>query len=257
VLALAGFLERAGERRRVTELLEPELDALPAGEPRVRALLLLLDGSGVNSFGDSEAHLADALAEAGDDPPLRAPVLAALALASAAEGVIRIPEAEAWALEAQPLAEEASLRALAWARSLRGRPIDDVCARFAAVSHGAAYIADSPEPVAGLRDLWRGDVERARATFAAQLALADERGEAMSYAWLRLNLCELELKAGEWDAVERRLDEWAESGDRTLLVTPTYRRCRALLAAGRGLAGEAVEWAAPALEEAQALRYGL
>ena len=256
VLALGGFLERAGERRRVTELLEPELGRLPAGEPRVRALLLLLDGSGVTSFGDSEAHLAHALAEAGEDAAVRAPVLAAMALANAAEGVVRIPEAEAWALEAQPLAEEASLRALAWTRSLRGRPIDDVCARFAAVSRSAAYIADSPEPVAGLRDLWRGDIDRARATFAAQLALADERGEAMSYAWLRLNLCELELKAGEWDAVARRLDEWAESGDRTLLVTPTYRRCRALLAAGRGLADEAVEWATPALEEAQALRYG-
>ena len=93
-------------------------------------------------------------------------------------------------------------------------------------------------------------------SFTAQLALADERGEAMSYAWLRLNMCELELKVGAWDAVPRWLDEWAESGDRALLVTPTYRRCRALLAAGRGQPEEAVEWAAPALEEAQVLRYG-
>jgi DNA-binding CsgD family transcriptional regulator len=256
VIALGAFLERAGERRRVTELLTPALASLPAGEPRVRALLLLLDGSGISSFGDSEAHLDRALREAGDDPALRAPVLAALALATAAEGVVRIPEAEGWALEAQPLAEAASLRALGWARSLRGLPIDDVCARFATASQSPAYIADSPEVVAGLRALWRGNLESARATFAAQLALADERGEAMSYAWLRLNMCELELKAGAWDAVSRWLDEWAESGDRALLVTPTYRRCRALLAAGRGLPEEAAEWAALALEEAETLRYG-
>jgi DNA-binding CsgD family transcriptional regulator len=256
VIALGEFLERAGERRRVTELLAPELATLPAGGPRVRALLLLLDGSGVASFGDSEAHLERALAEAAEDPALRAPVLAAMALATAAEGVVRIAEAEAWALEAQPLAEEAALRALGWARSLRGRPVDDVCARFAAVSQRPAYIADSPDVVAGLRELWRGNLASARETFTAQLALADERGEAMSYAWLRLNMCELELKAGAWNAVSRWLDEWAESGDRALLVTPTYRRCRALLAAGRGLPEEAAAWALPALEEAQALRYG-
>jgi DNA-binding CsgD family transcriptional regulator len=256
VLALGAFLERAGERRRVTELLEPELDRLPAGRARVRALLLLLDGSGIKTFADSEAHLERALAEAGDDRSLRAPVLAATALATAAEGVIRIPDAEAWALEAQPLAEEGALRGLAWARCLRGRSIDDVCARFARVAGCAAYIADAPAVVGGLRELWRGNVEHARETFTAQLALADERGEAMSYAWLRLNLCELELKTGAWDAAARRLDEWAESGDRALLVTPTYRRCRALLAAGRGCPEEAAAWGVPALEEALALRYG-
>jgi DNA-binding NarL/FixJ family response regulator len=256
VLALGEFLERAGLRRRVTELLTPELAALPAGRPRVRALLLLLDGAGVASFGDSERHLEAALAEAGDDPALRAPVLAAMGLATAAEGVVRIADAEAWALEAQPFAEEGALRGLAWARSLRGLPIDDVCARFAAVAPAAAYIADAPAVVNGLRDLWRGDVDRARETFTTHLALADERGEAMSYAWLRLNMCELGLRTGDWESVSRWLDEWAESGDRALLVTPTYRRCRALLAAGRGLPEETVEWATPALAEAQVLRYG-
>ena len=72
---------------------------------------------------------------------------------------------------------------------------------------------------------------------------------------MRLNLCELGLRAGDWDDVERRLDDWAESDDGTLLVTPTYQRCRALLAAGRGRPDEAVRWADPALAGAQARGY--
>ena len=35
----------------------------------------------------------------------------------------------------------------------------------------------------------------------------------MSYALQRLHLCELELRAGEWDAAAQLLDEWAESTD--------------------------------------------
>ncbi len=260
VLALAGYLETTGARQRVTALLRPELDTLPPGRARVRAWLLLSEGGEVDAYADVHRHLARALAEAGDDPALRAPVLATLALRTAAEGVERMPEAEAWAVEAlpesaDPEAERLALRGLGWARSLRGRPIDDLCDRFDAVSERAAHIVDCPEPVAGLRLLWRGDIEPARENIARFLALADERGEAVSYAWLRLNACELELRTGEWEAVERRLDEWADSGDRNLLIAPTYRRCRALLAAGRGDAAAAEGWAAPALAEAEALGY--
>ncbi len=55
--------------------------------------------------------------------------------------------------------------------------------------------------------------------------------------------------------MERLLDEWAQEGDEQLLITPTYQRCRALLAAGRGLADEAERWAVPALADAQARGY--
>ena len=44
LLALAGYLETAGARQRVTDLLAPELDALPAGGPRVRALAAAVRG---------------------------------------------------------------------------------------------------------------------------------------------------------------------------------------------------------------------
>src|SRR5260370_16584920 len=93
---------------------------------------------------------------------------------------------------------------------------------------------DSPEPLAGLRLVWRGEVERARAILSAFLSVADERGEGVGYAWLRLNMCELELRTAGWDAASRLLDEWGESADERSLITPTYQRCRPLLPARRG-----------------------
>ena len=194
------------------------------------------------TYHDRRAHFERALAEAGADPALRAHALASMALSTAAEGVERIGEVEAWAQEALaagagPRVERLALRALGWARSLSGRPIDDVCERFTAASPGAVQLVDSPEPVAALRLVWRGDLERARATLTRFLELADERDESVSYAWMRLNLCELGLRAADWGTVSRLLDEWAESADDELLITPTYQRCRALVAAGRGLAG--------------------
>ena len=262
LLALAGYLETAGERQRVTDLLTPQLDSLPEGGSRVRAWLLLSEGGAVTTYDDHAYYFARALAESRGDPGLRAAVLASKALNSAAEGVEGIRETEAWALEALAEApragsevERLALSGLGWARVLRGLPIDAICERFRAASVAAAHIVDSPEPVAGLRLVWRGDIERARVLLTRFLSFADERGEAVSYAWMRLNLCELGLRSGAWDDVSRLLDEWAESEDAQLLITPTHQRCRALLAAGRGFPDEAEQWATQALADATARGY--
>jgi DNA-binding CsgD family transcriptional regulator len=69
---------------------------------------------------------------------------------------------------------------------------------------------------------------------------------------MRLHLCELELRIGGWDVASRLLDEWTESSEGELLHFPMYERCRALLAAGRGLADEAREWATKAVTHADA-----
>jgi DNA-binding CsgD family transcriptional regulator len=126
---------------------------------------------------------------------------------------------------------------------------------FGAASTATSSVIDSPEPLAGLRLVWRGEVERARAILSEFLSVADERGEGVGYAWLRLNMCELELRTARWDAASRLLDEWGESDDQQSLITPTYQRCRALLAAGRGEAQAAEQWAAPAFADAQARGY--
>jgi DNA-binding NarL/FixJ family response regulator len=257
LLALAGYLRVAGEKQRVTDLLAHELDSLPPGEARVRACLLLTNGV-VTSNDDIRRYYERALAETGEDPQLRAHVLARMSENEAAVRVERIREAEAWAqeaLRARPQdatdVERTALYALGWARSLRGRPIGDVCERFLAVTDAAFYIGESPERVAGQRLVWRGDLSRARAALMRLLSLADEHGEPSSYALVRLHVCELELRAGHWDAAAHLLDEWAGSPEGELLHWPMYERCRALVAAGRGLPGEAEAWGAEAIVRAE------
>ena len=221
----------------------------------MKACLLLSNGA-VDSNDDIVRYLERALAESGRDVRLRAIVLAEIAANDALARVERIRKAEERALEARrdgrtagPEVERPALYALAWARSLRGRAIDDLCERYRELSDAASYLAFSPERVAGQRLVWRGHVVEARATLARLLSAADERGEPISYALQRLHLCELELRAGGWDEATRLLDEWDRDGE--LLVWPCYDRCRALLAAGRGLPDETQRWAAEAIERAQ------
>jgi DNA-binding NarL/FixJ family response regulator len=240
-------------------MLTPELESLPAGAMRARARLLLSEGAGPRSLDELDHHLELALADCGDDPALRAYVLARKSANAAAGAVSRIAEAEAWAVEALRAAADAgrdverfALYALAWSRALRGRSIDDLCERSQAACDPSSYIAGSPERVAGQRLVWRGELEQARELLTQLLAIADERGEAPSYAMQRLHVCELELRAGEWEAAARLLDEWAESSDRELMFRPMYERCRALLAAGRGLPIEAQQWATDAIARGDA-----
>ncbi len=258
LLELAGYLEVAGEKQLITKLLEPAVLSLPPGAARVRAYLLLTSGE-IRGNDTIQAYLEQALAESGDDTSARASVLAAMTENVAAVRVERIAETETWALEAlpatpgaEPLLERHALFGLAWTRSLQGRPIDDLCERFRAASPAPSYIAGSPERVAGQRLVWRGELDEARVALTRLLAAADERGEPSSYALQRLHVCELELRAGRWDAAERLLDEWEESADRELLHWPMYERCRALHAAGRGLVDEARRWGEEAKARAEA-----
>ena len=239
LLALAAYLEHAGELQRVTDLLTPELDALPAGPLRARAWIALSEGAGARTLDDIERHLDAALAEADGDPAVRAFVLARRASHMAGFAVADLGAGEAMAREALALAaggenERLALDALAWVVALRGRPVDELCARFRAVSDAASFLAESPERTAEQRLVWRGELASAAPALTTSLTRADEQGEPVSYALQRLHLCELHLRTGDWDAAEALLAEWAESAEAELLVQPMYQRCRALLAAGRG-----------------------
>jgi DNA-binding CsgD family transcriptional regulator len=255
VLALAGCLELAGERERVTELLTRELESLPPGRQRVRAHLLL-PGGVIRNNDDVCAHLDRALRASGGESDLRAAALLRIALNDAVTRVEGIPQAEGIALEALPAAQRAgadeereALHALAWPRALGGRSVDDLCLRFNTLSAGAYAVESTPERVAGQRHVWRGETAQARGLLDRLLALADDQGEPLSYALVRLHLCELELRIGRWDEAERLLDEWAGAADD--LVWPMYERCRAFLDAGRGLPEEAERWAGQALAAAE------
>jgi DNA-binding NarL/FixJ family response regulator len=257
VLALAGYLEMAGELQRITDLLTPELPALPPGPLRARAWVLLAEGAHIETVDDYRRHLERALEETEHDSVLHAYVVANTS--SAVIGVARIGEAEARTAEvlaaarADPEVERVVLYALAWARGLRGLPVDDLCARFDEASATPAYMRSSPDRIAGQRLVWRGELDQAWPALTRQLATADERGEAGSYAFQRLHLCELALRAGAWDEATHLLDEWAQSAERDALLQRMYERCRALLAAGRGLAGDAERWAAEAIAHAEAI----
>jgi DNA-binding CsgD family transcriptional regulator len=251
LMALAGYLHMAGELGRITELLTPELASMPSGPPRARAWLHLSEGTGVRTWGDFERHLDAAFAEAAHDPYVRAYVLARKAGHAAGSGLTDLANAETLAEQALDAAravgpdlERLALNQLCWARAMRGQPVDELCRRYQAVSHAAYFVSESPERVAGKRLIWRGELRQARSLLTGLLALADEQGEPVSYALQRLQLCELELRGGNWDAAERLLDEWAQSSERAFLIFPTYERCRALHAAGRGWVEEAERWAA-------------
>ena len=258
VLRLAHYLAVAGEKQRVTDLLAAELDSLPAGAPRAQAWLIMPGGM-VTTNDEIRLCLERALAESESDPVLHAAVLGNLSFNAAVIRIEQIREAETLARDALPAArrggpeiERPVLYSLAYARSLRGCPIDDLCERHSTASDAASYLLASPARIAGLRLVWRGEIQQAQTALSRLLSLADERGEAPAYATLRFHLCELELRAGNWDAATRLLDEWAEPSEREILPWPMYERCRALLAAGRGHLSEAEQWAAETIDRAEA-----
>lgn len=253
VLELASRLHVAGDVARATELLTDSIEDLPAGPARARAHLLLGEAAIFE-----EDHLDRALAESGNDPELRAMILTRRSIALSLVRVERIAEAETLALDALmaaqsmgPELESEALTALAWARILQGRSIDDLRERITTersleISHSSV---DRP---AGVRHAFRGEVDQARAVFRRLLALADERGEARSSMVLLTQLCELELRAGNASEATRLLDEW-ESG-----VTPEMRvefgiyrsRLQAAVAALVGVPDRSIALAASAIEAA-------
>jgi DNA-binding CsgD family transcriptional regulator len=252
LLSLAGYLVLAGSKedgRRLTELLMPEVELLPPGALRVRAYLALTQGI-VESNDEIQRYLEQALAESADDTSLRATVLAELAENMCLIGVERIREAERWAQQAVDTIGPATqpLHALSWAFALQGRDVSPLCEGRSSSTIDLRVLF-SPERAAGRRLTWRGEVEESRTVLERLLRIADERGEAYSYALFRLHLFQLELRIGDCLAAGRLLEEWAQSSDP--LMWPMYERCQALFAATRGLADEAEQWAEKTTAQAE------
>jgi DNA-binding NarL/FixJ family response regulator len=212
LLALARYLIEAGEQPRATELLTGRIGTLRAGPARAAAHLLL--GEVADIAAEAE-HLTLASADSATDPGLRAQALARRAINQVIQRVARITDAEQMAGEALATAgsagpddERQALVALAWARIMRGRSIDDLLERSTAVSPLASSLYDrSVERPAGVRFAFRGESASAREVFRGLLASADERGEVRSAMVCLAQLCEVELRAGHADAAVRVLDE--------------------------------------------------
>ena len=253
LLALAECLVKLGELSRVTELLGPGIGELPAGELRARAHLLLGESADLSRH---EEHLELALANSGTDPALRATALATKSLLLALVRVDRIAEAEALAVEALQLARSAGAevagharQSLTWARILGGHPVQEPAERLPGAAGDSSLYAISLDRPTAAQLAFCGRIGEARALLRRARVLADERGETLFGSVLTLNLCEVELRAGELRESARLLDEWAESGTMEGLE-PEHARCSSLLAALRGQPDEMERWAAAALAPA-------
>ena len=255
LLALADYNYTAGELVRVCELVAPVLETLPSGPLKARALVLLAD-CGESSGTELLDLLERASAAAGSDRRVRAIVDIRTASTLALAFVQRLAESEALASEAAELArglgdvglERQALATLMWVRCLRGLSIDEVSGREEALRGGdLPHLYSSANRIRGVRRIWRGELAAARAILVPLLELAEERGEAESYFALRLQLIELEQRAGNWGTSAALLDEWAAQSEEPVGGSAAFARCSALLAAGRGDGGLAQRLAADAL----------
>jgi DNA-binding CsgD family transcriptional regulator len=250
VLALAERLFYSALYDEASALLEAEVNNLPPGASRGRGHLLL---------GMSSPHLEEharrtelAFAECGDDKGLRARVLVQRQTLAFVR-LERCREAEEWAVKALELADRDDLPlrreaiwALGWARILRGHPVADLHEALGQTGPDTGEMYWSLDRIGAIQHAFRGEVEQARAAFTRLLALAAESGAESVYNSLRLQLCELALRAGEVADAAVHIDEWAETnvhaGHHTGLT-----RCQALLAAVRGLSAEAEQHATAAI----------
>jgi DNA-binding CsgD family transcriptional regulator len=260
LLDLGRYLDVAGEWEQLRELIQPRLADLPPGPMRARALILLSDTAERSS--QAERYLDLALAECGDDLELRAAVLSAKALNMAINQLRGLGQAEEWAREALDLGrslgvevERRALHSLAWVNVLRGRPVDELGIRFASAPQGWSLYESALERPAAIRAMVRGHIDQARAMFERLRALADERGETISAAVMHIQLCEIELRAGDVRAAEHYLSEWREwtPSDERHSQELAPARCRAMLEVVRGRPEEAGHWAREAIAAAQAL----
>ncbi len=257
VLALGEYLQNAGEKRRLTDLLTPRVESMSSQEDRVAAYLLLTDGE-VTGNDEIIAFLERALAAAGDDRPVRGRVLRQLIESAAVISVRDIAREDARAAEVLAESEHddpedhwQAVYTYTWTSALRGRPVADLVRRFNALGGDAAYLGRNPRRPAGQQSVWRGELDDARALLEAFRQETEDRAEPRAAALARLHLCELELRAGQLDRAQALLDEWAASTDSDLLLWPMFERCRALAAATRGDVADAREWGRRAADRAE------
>jgi DNA-binding CsgD family transcriptional regulator len=255
LLELARCLVVAGEIPRARELLDTRIEELPPGRTRARAYLLLSEGA---DGGEMEAYLDRALAESGDDPAIRATVMATKALLESIGRMHHLDQAEEWAREALEVARSAgpeverrALHTLAWIYVLRGRPVDELVSRYRSAPQGSSLYESAIERPAGVRLMLRGEVEGAREVFRRLRALAEERGEARSGSVMHVQLCDIELRAGDTEAAARHLDEWDEWSALEDDGGTRLARCRAQLEALQGHPVEAEALARKAISEGE------
>jgi tetratricopeptide (TPR) repeat protein len=251
LLDLARYHLTAGDFSIVRELLAARLGDIPGGRMRAEAHLLL--GEAVEAAAE-EAHLDQALREAGDEPDIKAVASARRTVLLVVNRVERIGEAEGWADQALAAAAMAGLEldprilfAVAWARIMKGRQIDDLGEGLTIDSVGATLYEASIERPRGVRLAFRGQIDEARRVFERLLGQADERGDARLSLVLHIQLCELETRGGNVLRASEHLqdlNQWMALEE----VLVGRSRLRSVIAAVAGDAAEARMYAESVLE---------
>jgi len=235
-----------GDERSASALLTLRMDELPPGRIRARGHILLGVASDVT---DEVSQLELALAEAHDDPEVRAEVLSRKSLVATIGRVRDIDQAEVWAREGLDVAQhggsEVALRAraaLGWALALRGKPLDELGGREVAQPAWGRRDATVDRPL-GVRSAFRGEIHAARRIFRGVLDQEERSGEFRAAIVISLQLCELELRSGDVYAAQPHfeyLGRWATIAE----MSPSHARLRALEATLRGRPDDVRRYAA-------------
>ncbi len=241
VLDLANRMAVVNETQRLTDLLETEIERMPHGSERGRALLMLLNGVW-ESVGHAQVLVDRALAECGEDPLIRGRALEARSFIAGGISVSSAAQCMAWAEEAIELGaheeHEWSLlsRARSWCLVRSGRP---------------------PEPAEGeplwKRLIWRGELAAAEQAVRDRIGAAEEAGrfqESESY-WERL--FDVLERSGRVREARKFLDTLLDV-DLSANEATTLEVMQAVVAVRYGDVPTAREWASLAREHAE--RFG-
>jgi DNA-binding CsgD family transcriptional regulator len=259
----AAYHFRAGSMARSRELIQSALAACPAGQPRGSLLVRLATiHSHLTGWPLAEETLRRAVAEAPDDPALRAHAEQELAFARWV--AVDLPGALRWAKASLISAERAGdprLMAHALTRVAAFEFIGGDGVRHdlldAAKALCAAAIEDpagrmqlhDPSLVRGLILKWRDRLDEARTVLGDLHRTGLDRGDEAALPFLLYHFSELECWAGNWAVAE----EYALEGCRVaeersqLTMRPGALYALALVRACRGQVAEARNCAAEAL----------
>jgi DNA-binding CsgD family transcriptional regulator/DNA polymerase III delta prime subunit len=249
ILTLGEYLLGGGDFDRMESLLSPELERLPAGAPRARAHMLLAPPA---RSPEHTTHLEQAVLHAQGDPEVLAVALSMKSVLYAVMRIERLGDALTWAEESlavarsgAPGSEARAADALAWARAMRGLPSEDLAA--AITGEGESLYEQSADRIAAVRHGFRGEVEQGREIIERLMAIADERGEALSSEIMLLHLSEFAIRAGDCNRARQVLETW-ETWAALDRVAPPRFRCQALVAALSGDERRAIDMAESSIE---------
>ncbi|MGQ0670972.1 MAG: helix-turn-helix transcriptional regulator [Actinomycetota bacterium] len=207
----------AGDTSRARSLLEEALDAAPPGPARADVFRQLgMIRAAEESWQPAAVLFGLALAEAGDDPALRASIEQDLGYAGLFNGDLAGAEAHARAALdlAEGLGDSAvlaeSLGALGFLEFVQGRGIRlDIMERAVELEKETEEWHLVLRPTFCLAQLlkYSGELDAARTRFRALLDHALERGQENPVPVLLYHLAELECWAGDWDAASRYAEE--------------------------------------------------